>query len=86
MTRAKTKYWVWSAYATEPGSVFPGTRDIRSIRRFVIRALPDDTPALFHAAEVPQLILVREDLRARLAAASPFPGHFIAAEKYRDAI
>jgi len=56
---------------------------IRTISKMVLKPLGDDTPAIFHMAELLPVILVSETLRKELEAASSTAGRFIKAEDYR---
>ena len=63
-------------------TMYEGTDAIAHITRLKLRPIPADAPPIFHVAEYPVLVLVRDDLRQQLQAASPHPGVFTAAEKY----
>lgn len=62
----------------------PGASGIDRILRFALRPIPDDAPPIFHVAEDPTMILVDDELRRRLAAASTHPGMLTPAQKYRN--
>jgi hypothetical protein len=53
---------------------------IRSIRKLVLKPIPADAPPVFHVAEFPLLVLVRDDLRQAMLAACKAPGRFVEAE------
>jgi hypothetical protein len=57
---------------------------IRKIDKLVPRPIPANAPPIFHAAEDISLILVNDDLRRRLVAASKHPGVLTPVEKYRN--
>jgi hypothetical protein len=60
-----------------------GTGVVRKIGKLAPRPAPGAWPPLFHPQEVQQIVLVTEDLRARLLAASDQPGELARLEKYR---
>jgi hypothetical protein len=62
----------------------PGSNAIDRILRFILRRIPDDAPPIFHVAERPSMVMVNDDLRRRLAAASKHPGVLTPAEKYTN--
>ena len=62
----------------------PGASGIDRILRFVPRSIPDDAPPIFHVAEDPTLILVNDELRRQLEAATTYPGMFVPAADYRN--
>jgi hypothetical protein len=61
----------------------PGSTGIDRILRFVARPIPETAPPIFHVAEEPTLVLVRDDLKSRLEAASDHAGRFTPINKYR---
>jgi hypothetical protein len=63
---------------------FPEGDAVSRIRKFVLRPMPEDAPPIFHVAEDPPLVMVKNDLRRRLAAVTKHPGVFTPAEKYRN--
>jgi hypothetical protein len=63
---------------------FPGTDVIERVSRLALRPLPDGAPPIFHLAEHPVLILVNDQLRRTLQAASRYPGVLTPAETWRD--
>jgi hypothetical protein len=54
---------------------------IRSIRKLVLMPIPADAPPIFHIAEFPLMVLVRDDLRRSIQAACEAPGVFTPSEK-----
>jgi hypothetical protein len=62
----------------------PGSTAIDRILSFRLRTLAADAPPIFHVAEAPTFVLVRDDLRAELETASDHPGRLTPAEKYRS--
>jgi hypothetical protein len=55
---------------------------IQTLRKMVLKPIPETAPAIFHIAELPQAVLVRDDLRERMQAVSSSPGRFIRVEDY----
>jgi hypothetical protein len=58
-------------------------RRIESVDKLALRPLPTDAPGLFHLAELPIVLLVRDSLRARMQAESATPGKFSAVEDFQ---
>jgi hypothetical protein len=50
------------------------------VQRLTPRALTD-APPIFHAAELPELLIVADELRRRLEEASTHPGRFVALDQ-----
>jgi hypothetical protein len=49
---------------------------IRTVRKLVLKPIPQEAPAVFHLAEIPGVILVRDDLRTEMQAVSSSAGTF----------
>ncbi|MDF0677316.1 MAG: hypothetical protein P0120_23715 [Nitrospira sp.] len=62
----------------------PGASGIDRILSFAVRPIPEGAPPIFHVAEDTTLIVVNDELRLRLIAASKHPGVLTPAEKYRN--
>jgi hypothetical protein len=86
------KYFVVNVLDTAPAldlelskyDTFSGSGGISRIHKFVLRPMPADVPPIFHIAEATPLILVNDEVRRRLVAASRHPGVLTPAEKYRN--
>lgn len=67
-------------------TLFDGTDVIDRITHLVLQPIPDDAPPIFHAAEHPVLILVNDNLRCALEAASDHPGVLTPVGKWRNVL
>jgi hypothetical protein len=56
---------------------------IRAVRKMALEPIPQDAPTVFHLAEMPAVILVRDDLRAEMRAVSSSPGTFTPIGQFR---
>lgn len=65
-------------------TTFPGTDIIARVSHLALRPIAADAPPIFHAAEHPLLVLVNDDLRQRLQAASAHPGVLTPVEEWRN--
>lgn len=65
-------------------TTFAGTDVIDRVTQLALKPIADDAPAIFHAAEHPVLILVNDELRQRLQAASSNPGVLTPVEEWRN--
>jgi hypothetical protein len=63
---------------------FSESGGIRRIEKLVLRPIPANSAPIFHAAEDISLILVSDELRGRLVAASKHPGVLTPVEQYRN--
>jgi Immunity protein family (Imm11) len=63
---------------------FTGSDAIARVSRLALRPLPPEAPPIFHLAEHPVLVLVNDELRRALEAASRYPGVLTPASKWRD--
>ena len=59
---------------------------IRTLRKLVLTAIVPDAPAVFRIAEMPGVILVRDDLREAMQAVSASPGEFTPISRYRRGV
>jgi hypothetical protein len=65
-------------------TVFPGTKVISHVSRLALKPVSADLPPIFHLTENPVLILVTDELRRALQAASRFPGTLEPAAAWRS--
>jgi hypothetical protein len=65
-------------------SRFAGADAIERVSRLALRSLPVGAPPIFHLAEHPVLILVNDEVRRALEAASRHPGALTRSDKWRD--
>lgn len=65
-------------------TTFAGTDVIDRVSHLALRSIAADAPPIFHAAEHPLLVLVNDELRQRLQAASPHPGVLTPVEEWRN--
>ncbi|MBL0220290.1 MAG: hypothetical protein IPQ07_41275 [Myxococcales bacterium] len=63
---------------------FAGTDVIDRVSHLALRPIAADAPPIFHAAEHPLLVVVNDELRQRLQAASPHPGVLTPVEEWRN--
>ncbi|HET7229001.1 MAG TPA: DUF1629 domain-containing protein [Longimicrobium sp.] len=71
MDRAKSKFKAWS-----------DGEGIESVRHLALK-VPASAPALFHLAEIPQVLVVSDALKEALEAASKSPGDFESPGEWR---
>ena|SRR5262245_20680607 len=89
--RPRARYWIAnilnslpcfdpkrSEYTTHLHPPYP----IHTLQKLVLKPIPPDAPAVFHIEELPDVLMVRDDLRERMQAASSSPGRFIRVEEY----
>jgi hypothetical protein len=57
---------------------------VSRIRRLVLKPIPEGTPGVVHVTGLPGTLLVRDDVREALEAASRSPGTFVPVEEYRE--
>jgi hypothetical protein len=58
---------------------------VRAIRRLVLREV-GDAPAAYHVVGVPDLVVVRDDLRDAIEAACAAPGFFVVPDEYERGV
>jgi hypothetical protein len=82
------RYWMLHVLG-HVDAIDRGRSDIREedgltvVRKIVLKSLPNDTPAIFRFEGLAPFVLVRDDLRRRLEAASTTPGVFIPIQELR---
>ncbi|MGO9935470.1 MAG: hypothetical protein ACLPV8_27175 [Steroidobacteraceae bacterium] len=59
---------------------------IRTLRKMVLTPIAADAPAAFHMAEMPGVILIRDDLREAMQAVSVSAGEFVPVDEYRRGV
>ncbi len=65
-------------------TTFAGTDVFDRIEHLALASIPSDAPPIFHVAEHPVLVLVNDELRRRLQAASESPGVLTPVEAWRN--
>jgi hypothetical protein len=76
LDRARSKY---ETYDEPPHA-------IHTLRKLVLTTIAPDAPPIFRMAEIPGVILVRDDLREAMQAVSSSPGLFVPVSKYRRGV
>jgi hypothetical protein len=59
---------------------------IRTMRKMVLTPIAADAPLAFHIAEMPGVILIRDDLRETMQAVSTSAGEFVPVDEYRRGV
>lgn len=55
---------------------------IRAVKKLILKPIPQDAPPIFHLAEIPAVILVRNDLCRAMQSASSSPGSFTIVDQF----
>jgi hypothetical protein len=59
---------------------------IRAVKKMELKPIPPHAPALFHLAELPAVILVRDELRQAIQSASTSPGTFTPVDQFTSGV